>query len=161
MVRHVNRVKDMPKYNKLIDLTHDIDNFILKIKDSCIEKQLSKSQKRNEIFTRNLQSLKIAAELELGNISINKLTKFIYPHSPIFLKEYINHPVSKLIISNIFNILIENYYPNEKCIYLTDKMISASMHQLVSSLDISKFINDLTSNSEINNLLEKSKNDKL
>ena len=93
----------------------------------------------------NKDAVKIAMEIELGKIIVNKLGLMIKPTLPRMAKGYIDHPLAKIAIANILQgfVTLEAHQGNKKLEKIAECAMKASMVEGISALNIESHMDNL------------------
>ena len=94
----------------------------------------------------------------MGKIVINRMVKLVTPVTPMLLRGYVDHPISKVVLSNLVCTSVRQFRPDDAKTNLVSKaMLDASMLEAVSSLNIEGMIDGVLEDLEIPGFTDTSK----
>ena len=116
------------------------------------ETTMSKVQ---QVIATNMQLSTSAAFLEAGRIANNQISNVAASKLPMLMRGYAATPLGRLIIANIAALAAEHFRADDKRLkQLTNAMTVSAYQELLQTLDIEQFIEDLVSNSTIKKALK-------
>ena len=110
------------------------ETFMTKIKDSA-----------SATVDQNKQALVIASKMEAGRIINKQVLKQLKPHLPFFLQGYASSPFAPFLAANLVA-MTANYVDDSRVKKISELMLLGAADSGVSSLNISKIIDDVLSN---------------
>ena len=116
------------------------------------ETTMSKVQ---QVIATNMQLGTSAAFLEAGRIANNQISNVAASKLPMLMRGYAATPLGRLVIANIAALATEHFRADDKRLkQLTNAMTVSAYQELLQTLDIEQFIEDLVSNSTIKKALK-------
>ena len=111
--------------------------------------------KVQQVIANNMQLGTSAAFLEAGRIANNQISSVAASKLPMLMRGYAATPLGRLIIANIAALAAEHFRADDKRLKrLTNAMTVSAYQELLQTLDIEQFIEDLVSNSTIKKALK-------
>ena len=111
--------------------------------------------KVQQVIANNMQLGTSAAFLEAGRIANNQISSVAASKLPMLMRGYAATPLGRLIIANIAALAAEHFRADDKRLkQLTNAMTVSAYQELLQTLDIEQFIEDLVSNSTIKKALK-------
>lgn len=104
----------------------------------------------NKIIETNKNVATSAAYMEAGRIANNQISKALSKKLPMLLRGYVDTCYGKLIISNIANIAIEKFRPEDAKLQTLSKAMMVQAYQdVLREFDIESMIEELLENPQI------------
>jgi hypothetical protein len=104
----------------------------------------------------NKDAMENAAFLEAGFIANKQVTKLLSAKAPLMVRGYIDSPVGKLVIANLFSSVIAEFRPNHSTLGKLSHAMMVDAHQeIIKTLDIDGLIDELLSAETIKRALSK------
>lgn len=95
------------------------------------------------IVSANKNAAITAAKLEAGRVVLNQVTTLVKNRSPMLVKGYIDTPVGKAVVANLFSFAVSQYAPsNRAAVVLSDAAMQAAALEIIQSFDIEGMINE-------------------
>ncbi|AFQ22178.1 hypothetical protein My1_019 [Pectobacterium phage My1] len=95
------------------------------------------------IVSANKTAAITAAKLEAGRVVLNQVTTLVKNRSPFVIKGYIDTPVGKAVIANLFAFAVSQYASsNRAAVVLSDAAMQAAALEIIQSFDIEGMINE-------------------
>lgn len=96
------------------------------------------------VLAKNKTAAVQAAKVTTGKIAIKQVTKIISPKLPIMARGYVDTPLGRLAVANLFNFVVTQYLPNsQKASLVADAMLEGAMFDVASSLDIEGLVENV------------------
>jgi hypothetical protein len=97
-----------------------------------------------------------AAYFEAGRIANNQISKIVATKAPLMVKGYVDTPLGKLVVANIFALAVEQFRPNDVQLgKLRNAMITSAYQELIQTINIEGMFTELMENASIKNALTK------
>jgi hypothetical protein len=107
-------------------------------------KEKGKSTMKNSLATvagKNKEALRVAAQIEIGNVLLKQVKKVMKPKVPTILKGYVDTPIFEILIANSAAIALQHFAPdNKKAAMAADALIQSAMVNMAQSLKIDKLV---------------------
>jgi hypothetical protein len=104
----------------------------------------------------NGEAMKNAAFLEAGTIVNKQLTKLASAKLPMMVRGYADSPVGKLVIANLFAVVIREMRKDDKALNrLAEASLEAAHLDMIRTLDIDGLIDELLSSESIKRAMGK------
>lgn len=94
-----------------------------------------------------------AAKIEAGTIAVNRIITLIHPKVPMLMRGYLDTPVARVVVANLFNIGIQQYAPtNEKAALIGEAMMEGSMLEFLKSFKVEDYLDQVLAGVDISKL---------
>lgn len=110
----------------------------------------------SNMITTNKNLATSAAYFEAGRIANNQISKIVAAKAPLMVKGYVDTPLGKLVVANIFALAVEQFRPNDvQLAKLRNAMITSAYQELIQTINIEGMFTELMENASIKNALTK------
>lgn len=105
------------------------------------DQNMSKVQ---NIVAANKNAAISAAKLEAGRIALVQVTNVIKTKAPYVVKGYIDTPVGRAVVANLFSFAVAQYASNNRAaVVLSDAAMQAAALEIIQSFNIEQMITDV------------------
>ncbi|ATS93997.1 hypothetical protein P13BB106kb_p013 [Pectobacterium phage DU_PP_V] len=100
--------------------------------------------KVQNIVAANKNAAVSAAKLEAGRIALVQVTNVIKTKAPYAVKGYIDTPVGRAVVANLFSFAVAQYASNNRAaVVLSDAAMQAAALEIIQSFNIEQMITDV------------------